>query len=153
MKRFIQIVALVVAALLTAQPALANASCPREISGSDCFASNCCKHAGGMPTHGVSSNEAMGPMGQMDSTSAGCQMQWHAALTEPVSVVDSSCVSAVAPLAPVVATTKSSTTGVPLLAVTEPVGAVIFPIRAVRSSGVVVARASARYILFRDFRI
>ena len=153
MKRFIQIVALVVAALLMAQPALANASCPRENSGSDCSASNCCMHAGGMPSHGVSSNEAMGPMGQMDSTSAGCQMQWHAALTEPGAVVDSSCVSAVAPLAPVAATTKSSTTGVPLLAVTEPVGAVIFPIRAVRSSGVVVARASARYILFRDFRI
>jgi hypothetical protein len=95
----------------------------------------------------------MGPMGQMDSTSAGCQMQWHAALTEPASVVDTSCVAAAAPLAPVAATTTRSTIGVQLLAVYEPVGAVVVPIRAARSSSVAVACASARYILFRDFRI
>ena len=95
----------------------------------------------------------MGPMGQMDSTSAGCQMQWHAALTEPASVVDSSCVSAAAPLAPIAATTTRGTPGVQLLAVSAPVGAVVVPIRAARSYFAAAAQTSAKYILFRDFRI
>src|ERR1700733_8422667 len=153
MKRFIQIVALVVAALLMAQPALANASCPRENSGSDCSASNCCMHAGGMPSHGVSSNEAMGPMGQMDSTSAGCQMQWHAALSEPGHGIDSSCASVAVPLTPVAVGSRSMTTGVPLLALSGAIGAIVLPMRAARLSGVAAAPASAKYILFRDFRI
>lgn len=153
MKRFIQIVALVVAALLMAQPALANASCPHDISGSDCSAFNCCKHAGGMPSHGVSSDEAMGPMGQMDSTSAGCQMQWHAALPEPGCAIDSSCVSLASPLTLVAPGASNTATGVPLLAQPDLIGAIVLPMRAARSSGVAVAPASAKYVLFRDFRI
>jgi hypothetical protein len=154
MKRFIQIVALVVAALLMAQPALANVSCPRENSGSDCSAFNCCEHAGGMPTKGISSDEAMGPMGQMDSTSAGCQMQWHAALPEPGARAAAKCKTGAGVAPQIPATTQRELPGaVSFVEVRQADGGVVGNRTQVRPAGAAAASASARYILFGVFRI
>jgi hypothetical protein len=70
MKRFIQIVALAVVALLAAQPALANASCLQQDCGNDSSASDCCMHAGGMAMAGLPRDGAMASMG------ATCQSVW-----------------------------------------------------------------------------
>jgi len=149
MKRFIQIVALVAAFLIVAQPALVNASCPPQFCGSDHSASNCCKHAGDMPMAGMSGDEAMAAMGSMSS---GCQNEWHAALTEPGCSVEFLCESMSASTPRLTATEQMSGDGmviVPAVTALEALPILVVP----RSSGTAAAPVSAKYILFRDFRI
>jgi len=149
MKRFIQIVALVAVSLLVAQPALANASCPPQICGSDHSASNCCKHAGDMPMAGMSGDEAISAM---DSMSAGCQTEWHTALAEPGCSVEFLCESASASTPRLTATEQMSGDGMVIVPAATALEAL--PILAApRSSRAVAAPMAAKYILFRDFRI
>jgi hypothetical protein len=147
MKRFIQIVALAVASLLVAQPALANASCAHRICGSDHSAFNCCMHAGDMPTSGMSSNVPM------VSTSAGCQTQWHAALTEPQCTIETACLSPARFLPPLIANGKRDMPSVDLLVELVPATVLSVSGSSPRSSGAPVIPVSGKYILFRDLRI
>ena len=149
MKRFIQIVALVVVALLAAQPALATVSCPLQACGSDHSASNCCMHAGDMPMAGMSGDEAMAAM---DSMSAGCQTEWHSVLAEPGCTVEFLCES-VSASTPRLSATELTAGDVMLIALPATALEALRGMAAARSSGAEAAPLAAKYILFRDFRI
>ncbi len=153
MKRFIQIVAVVVAAILVAQPALANAFCPPQVCGSGASASNCCQHAGDMPMPGMSSDDAMSSMDTMSSTGAGCLAMGHAALSESGCMAELPCASPARSSDQLTSSAQRRIAGIVDVDVLPQAGAEILPSRALRIVGATPAPASAKYILFHVFRI
>jgi hypothetical protein len=144
MKRFIQIVALVVVAFLAAQP-LANASCPFLLCSSGHSALKCCEHAGGMQLQGMSSDETM------DSMRASCEMQQRDALAKPVCG-DGCCTALARPTPPYVADIMRLLSGDASLVL--PLDG---PVQAAearsRTSGAASAPAAVNHALFRALRI
>jgi hypothetical protein len=138
MKRVFQIVALAVAVLLTAQPALADPSCKQGMFSSDCAAEACCTHMAGAAMH---------------ETSADCNAAMLSAAASSGCNHDGGCfasswpVPSIAPAAKSRINVTASSTPIASFSMVSISGLVARPFRNPE------APEPAKYILLRVFRI
>jgi hypothetical protein len=147
MKRILQSVALALAVLLAAQPALATMTCEQKMCADGSSSLDCCLPSSGAPMHGMSNEAAMPSMsasGQAPSTSA---MAGPSCSSEPCCAV-SAC-----PTPQLGTPVKFGVDRVASLTRVDALTSVAAPIRADVAFGDAVALARARYVLFQDFRI
>ena len=147
MKRILQSVALALAVLLAAQPALATMTCVQKMCADGSSSTDCCLPSSDAPMRGMSNDVAM------PSMSASGQAPSPSALTG-LSCSSEPCCAVSAHSTPQLATpAKFSVDRVVSFTRLGGLSSVAAPIRADVTFGDVVAPARARYVLFQDFRI
>jgi hypothetical protein len=147
MKRILQSVALALAVILTANPALATMTCAQQICADGCSSPDCCLPMSDAPMQGMSNDAAMPSIG------ASGQAPSNSALTE-LSCGSEPCRAVSAHPAPLLATlVKFSVERVASVTRLGVLFSAAVPGRTDVAFGDAVAPARARYVLFQVFRI
>jgi hypothetical protein len=141
MKKVLQFVALVLALCVSAQPVLAEGACAQQVCGNQRMM-KCCHPAGGMQ---MAASAMQMPMGQSETGRTA---------VVPRQCSEDSCYAASAEIVPTIpATSASGVVGDGASVVWAAWLTPRFWATAKRLPGVQVRSPTARYILFRDFRI
>jgi len=147
MKRLLQSVALALAALLAAQPALASMTCAQQICGSGPSSGNCCLSSNDSSHSEMSSDAAMMPM-------SGPQQAAPQSTQAELSCGSGSCCVVSSPATPkLVSSTKFTVNRFTSFTPLGGLPPVIAPAPLAAAVGSASASAPARYILLNVFRI
>ena len=147
MKRLLQSVALALATLLAAQPALATMTCVEMVCANHRSSPDCCLPSKDASMHGMAmANDAMS---SMDASGQAPQIA-----TDESGWISGPCCAVVAPSTTVlVASPKSQFSGVTLLARMGELAVAPAPVHAAVTLASAASSPSNRHVLFQVFRI
>ena len=147
MKRFLQSVALALAAFLAVQPALATMTCAQKLCADGSSSPDCCLPSSGAPMPGMSNDAAMASM------SAPGQAPSNPALARPGWVSDPCCSVAARSIPPLAAPVKSRVDGAVAFTRLGALIAASAPDRTAPLFAKTISPARDRPVLFQVFRI